>query len=269
MLPKSIATALVPVKTRMVRDVENQASRHLWKGFITTSKNTMVMAYVKQVKTDAELYREVLCALLARAIDVPSPEPLIVTVDAGHPDIPNNGSQLFFGTIDCESPAFGRFLHESQDNEDLLLQYDDLHKVICLDEFIANNDRHFGNILFNGQEFSFIDHGNALPPELKPHDPMNLKEDGTNQLADIMKEKQGYNEVKTKKFMNKVDSYIKSKISKTQIQLLPASCLIDPEKMNTDHQNIQHFLFNRLPILAQLVGFGVSSCDESGQIKLL
>jgi len=267
-MPSTIKTAFVPKNVSMKRDSRNSGVNSLWRGYLVTSDNKMTKAYVKQIQNINELYKEVLCSLLGRAIGIETPEPLIVKVEADHPDIPNNGNQLFFGTEDCESPSFSRFLLNNKSNEEQLLSYEKLHEIISFDELIANTDRHLGNILFNGVEYNFIDHGKTFPPDFGHNSPMTQCDWGGNQLAELIVDYQGHNDVKTKIFMDKVNKFIKTKLTSEQIQLLPESCKIDQNSLNNHHKNIQSFLMQRLPILSHLVGFNVVIADK-GQLTLL
>ncbi|TNL51647.1 HipA family kinase [Acinetobacter bereziniae] len=240
-MPSSVKTAFISKNSTMKRDFNNAGINPLWRGYVVTSDHKITKAYVKQIGNVNELYKEVLCSLLGRAIGIDTPEPLIVKVEADHPDIPNNGEQLFFGTEDCESPSFSRFMTNNKANEEQLLNYEKLHEIVSFDELIANTDRHSGNILFNGVEYNFIDHGRTFPPDFAYNTPMNQCDWGGNKLAEIIVDYQGHNDVKTKLFMNKVNKFIKSKLSTEQINLLPESCRIDQNSLNNHHKIYNHF----------------------------
>lgn len=267
-MPSSVKTAFISKNSSMKRDLLNGGINPLWRGYVVTSDHKVTKAYVKQIGNINELYKEVLCSLLGRAIGIDTPEPLIVKVEANHPDIPNNGEQLFFGTEDCESPSFSRFMTNNKSNEEQLLNYEKLHEIVSFDELIANTDRHSGNILFDGVEYNFIDHGRTFPPDFTYNTPMTQCDWGGNKLAEMIVDYQGHNDVKTKIFMTKVNKFIKAKLSAEQINLLPESCRIDQVSLNNHHKNIQSFLTQRLPILFHLVGFNVVIA-ENGQLSLM
>ncbi|MEQ1127862.1 HipA family kinase [Acinetobacter johnsonii] len=267
-MPSSVKTAFISKNSTMKRDSYNAGINPLWRGYVVTSDHKVTKAYVKQIGNVNELYKEVLCSLLGRAIGIDTPEPLIVKVEANHPDIPNNGEQLFFGTEDCESPSFSRFMVNNKSNEEQLLNYEKLHEIVSFDELIANTDRHPGNILFDGVEYNFIDHGRTFPPDFAYNTPMTQCDWGGNRLAEMVVDYQGHNDVKTKVFMTKVNRFIRSKLSAEQINLLPESCRIDQDSLNIHHKNIQSFLMQRLPILFHLVGFNVVIA-ENGQLSLM
>ncbi|MCK4099770.1 hypothetical protein HCY45_11345 [Acinetobacter radioresistens] len=266
-MPSSVKTAFISKNSTMKSDSKYAGINPLWRGYVVTSDHKVTKAYVKQIGNINELYKEVLCSLLGRAIGIDTPEPLIVKVEADHPDIPSNGDQLFFGTEDCESPSFSRFMTNNKSNEEQLLNYEKLHEIVTFDELIANTDRHSGNILFDGVEYNFIDHGRTFPPDVAYNTPMNQCDWGGNKLAEMIVDYQGHNDIKTKIFMTKVNKFIKSKLSAEQINLLPESCKIHQNSLNNHHKNIQLFLAQRLPILFHLVGFNVVIA-ENGQLSL-
>lgn len=268
-MPKSVETALVSRSSTMRQDKLNAGINDIWKGYVVTSSNQVVQAYVKKTNNINELYREILCSLLGRAIGISTPEPLIVKIEANHPDIPGETDQYFFGTKDCESAPFTRFMANNKCNEKELLSYENLHEIIVFDELIANRDRHPGNVLFDGEKYDFIDHGDTFPISLTFNTPMVEFALGDNLLAAELRKAQGHNHVKTQIFMRKVNKFIKEKLNSEQIKLLPESCKIDQKELSNHNKNIQDFLLQRLPILSQLVGFSVKVTDSTGQLSLL
>lgn len=261
-MPTSVETAFIPKSSKMKQDKVNAGVNDIWTGYVVTTDHKMVKAYVKKIQNMNELYKEILCSLLGRAIGVSTPEPLIIKVDSDHPDIPNINNQYFFGTKDCESASFSRFMKNNKVNIDYLLTYENLHEIIVFDELIANSDRHPGNILFYGVKFDFIDHGEAFPVNFEYDSPMTRCSWGCNKLAEIIKNNQGHNDIKSQLFMRKVNNFIKKKITQEQIKLLPESCKINQEDLTKHHRNIQSFLHQRLPILYHLVGFSVKKNDQ-------
>lgn len=268
-MPSSVETAFIPASSSMKQDTFNAGVNDIWTGYVVTSNHKMVKAYVKRVQSTNELYKEILCSLLGRAIGINTPEPLIVKVATDHPDISNTNDKYFFGTRDCESASFMRFMKNNKLNNDHLLTYENLHEIIVFDELIANSDRHPGNILFDGVNYDFIDHGEAFPIGFAHNSPMTQCSWGHNKLAEIVANHQGHNHVKTQLFMRKANDFIRKKISEEQIKLLPESCRVNQDDLTVHHKNIQTFLLDRLPILSHLVGFSVSVSDNNGQLSLL
>lgn len=112
----------------------------------------------------SELAIELFCALLGRELNLPVPEPLLVVNPAG--------SALMSGSVDMGYPS----LHQPALAPHLALlaallqQWPSLIPAACFDEWIANPDRHGGNLLFDGRDFWLIDHGLAL--RCAPGDPV-------------------------------------------------------------------------------------------------
>lgn len=113
---------------------------------------------------EPELAAELFCAVLARTLNLPAPEPFLLFD-------PTDG-QYAFGSADLEYPnsfrkfnivpgvgpnaAVAEFL-------EALTGWDRAKDVTAFDEWINNRDRNLGNILFAGPgDFAIIDHGKAL-----------------------------------------------------------------------------------------------------------
>lgn len=119
------------------------------------TRNGEIIAIVKELHPH-ELIIETICAMLGRELDLPIPEPLLV--------IDESRQMLVAGSVDVgypslHQPALAPYLRVLSG---LLLQWPKLVQAACFDEWIANPDRHGGNLLFDGNGFFLIDHGLAL-----------------------------------------------------------------------------------------------------------
>ncbi len=151
-----------------------------WKGHVKTH-NQVVVAFIKQI-TPQKLYIECVCAILGRSLGLPIPKPLIVKLTAdSFPQIPEGQYQLAFGSEDANYPSFRRHAQ----NEEAIIKLEKFSKTLDIglfDEWIANWDRNVGNILYDGgNEFSFIDHENAVDPNLKFDESAH-----SNQIVDVI-----------------------------------------------------------------------------------
>lgn len=151
-----------------------------WKGHVKTHDN-IVVAFVKQLPPQ-KLYIECVCAILGRYLGLPILKPLVVKLtNDSFSNIPEGNYELAFGSEDANYPSFRRHAH----SEEAMLKLKEFAKtldVALFDEWIANWDRNIGNILYDGgNEFSFIDHENAIGEEIE------FKEGAhSNQIVDVI-----------------------------------------------------------------------------------
>ncbi len=130
-------------------------------------------AYVKLVPK-YQIVREVLCALIAQAVGLPSLRPGVVQLHAADLD---TSESFAFATLAVEQH------HQPRMRDDSVLRaqlsrWPHLALAIAFDEWIANADRTIGNMLFRGVgDFVLIDHGEAIPSGLAADGPV------TNRLA--------------------------------------------------------------------------------------
>lgn len=111
---------------------------------------------------DREIAAECLCALLGDALSLPSLVPVVVT------DPRDN--TLWFGAREAGYPSLSsRFnIGEHADAMQMaaiasvLSAWFQIGQVISFDELVANGDRNPGNILWNGAQFTIIDHERTL-----------------------------------------------------------------------------------------------------------
>lgn len=123
-----------------------------------------VEAFVKRLADVRELLVEVVCTVLARRLDLPAPEPLLVLVPEHL-----GGPQLAFGSTAMGQPNVAAFLETGQHAAvtNRLKAWKHLLPAACFDEWIANCDRHPANLLYNGDgDFWLIDHGLAVHQQL-------------------------------------------------------------------------------------------------------
>lgn len=140
-----------------------------WKAHVKTHES-VVVAYIKKV-SPRDLYVECVCATIGRALGLPIPMPMIVKVTHDSlNEVPEGESVLAFGSEDAGYPSFRRYV-KSEEAMEKLRAYSKCLDIGVFDEWIANWDRNLGNILYDGGEnFSFIDHENAIDLTLSESD---------------------------------------------------------------------------------------------------
>ncbi len=143
-------------------EIHNENVNEVWRGNVQLDGIRRTM-YVKAVEPRT-LAVEVVCSIVGRAIGLPIPRPALVQVTNvafSHLSSP----RVFFGSESVDNPDLKKWL--SVDSETTQAMLDGWSKLIdagCFDEWIANCDRHGGNILYGGgSNFSLIDHSEALP----------------------------------------------------------------------------------------------------------
>lgn len=128
-----------------------------------------VDAFVK-VLDAREVLVECICALLARLRGLNVPEPLLVLVPGAFRS--DGADRIAFGSVGVAHGNLRPWLANIGDAAVLrrLRAWVGLVPAACFDEWIANPDRHAGNILFDGKdEFWLIDHGLALATGVAPN----------------------------------------------------------------------------------------------------
>lgn len=121
-------------------------------------------AYVKPIPL-YQIVREVLCALIAQAVGLPVLRPGVVLVE--DTALRDHG-RLAFGTLAADTRQL-QGLRDDTVLRNQLARWQYLPLAIAFDEWIANADRTPRNLLFRGaSDFVLIDHGEAMPPDLKP-----------------------------------------------------------------------------------------------------
>jgi hypothetical protein len=121
------------------------------------------------------LAAELFAALMAQALGLPTPQPYVLRIDpgtlpgsrfappAGSGKKANAKPLLCVATQDMGGQAFAQLLAEqSAFAQKLMRDWDALVPATTFDEWIANPDRNFGNILFIAQRLLLIDHAAAF-----------------------------------------------------------------------------------------------------------
>lgn len=141
---------------------------------------------------------EALCALYGRSVGLPIPEPLMIfDEDLG----------WMFGSADVGHPNLNRFVQlDSLSVRKKLLAWPDLLSAACFDELVVNFDRHDGNILFDGLDFTLIDHDLCIPHGMRSDEAMPAHQ--SNELLDIIIEGLPAGDLSKRKLLNDSSAWI-------------------------------------------------------------
>jgi hypothetical protein len=138
-----------------------------WLGTVRLSTGRDARAFVKLLPP-RQILSELVASLLAHYSELPAPLPLLVkvyrtTLPLSSSWQENEVERLAFGSEDVAQPSFSRFTNQSQTVIAKLLNWEYLNRTGAFDEWIANGDRHSGNLLFDGNSgFWLIDHSHAF-----------------------------------------------------------------------------------------------------------
>lgn len=124
-------------------------------------QNEEVVVFAKELSS-REMSVEIVCAALGRKLALPIPEPVILF---------DSNDKVYFGSVDTSYPSFSQYITNSADTsiKERLSTWPLLKNAAFFDEWIAMDDRHNGNLLFNGESFFLIDHESAIPTGMMPN----------------------------------------------------------------------------------------------------
>jgi hypothetical protein len=152
-----------------------------FRGQVLLEDGTVRGAILKDLDR-TQLSNEVLTSVLARAAGLPTPDVYLGLVRGS--DLPvtkaphlQDGNHLVFASVDVKVPniTFQATRASADEQQRLLrdiLEWADLGHLYAFDAWIANIDRHPGNLLFGGKnEIWLIDHGHCFSgPTWQPSD---------------------------------------------------------------------------------------------------
>lgn len=149
-------------------DSSEKGVNETFVGLIQTSSDQL-RAYIK-VLDARQLVNELICSTLGRSVGLPVPEGFLVrasAIDLPESDIlaKHGGEALIFASADVGRPSLKRRLTEggAQFLDGLLTTWKQWDAASIFDEWIANPDRHPGNLLIEGPDKVWlIDHSHAL-----------------------------------------------------------------------------------------------------------
>lgn len=166
-----------------------------FRGQVLLADGSVKLAIIKDLDA-RQLANELLGSVLAKAVGMPTPDTFLGLVKTGDLNVTHapalvDGNRLVFVSVDVKVPNLTVRLQQSPDASTQaalmkrVIDWADLGRLYAFDAWIANIDRHAGNLLVgNTNEFWLIDHGHSFSgPAWEPQD---LKHDGdyTNRLKE-------------------------------------------------------------------------------------
>lgn len=241
----------------------NKGSNYSWTGFVSTNDGE-IPAYIKKCKKDEYVIIEVISALIGIHLNLPIPRPILIKVEPNHPEIPVSDITYLFGSEQSDLPCFEREINDANLRDELIIKYKDLPLLSSFDELIANPDRHGSNILYDGENFRFIDHEFAFAKTQDPRLEINDLHK-TETLTDIIRYHKGSNEVFVHDFMNKIRSVLTKNYDTTKIDALLNSTQesFSGNNYNAEIERIRSFISSRFPLLIPLIKKGITNENDS------
>jgi hypothetical protein len=178
---------------RVRRKGERKKTDELWVGTGYCKRDDLDLALYLRLTDARSIAAELISSVIGRALGLPIPEPFIVAIERR--DLPSSrllqgrGTTYTFGCQALAGHDFAQLLTaEGDEILSLLLSWKHLVPAATFDEWLANTDRNFGNIVFAAQSLWLIDHAEALAGTQGRL--FGLKEQTTerfaNKLADVL-----------------------------------------------------------------------------------
>jgi len=166
LLKVNLATVLPGAKPFKENNVNDTFS-----GQILTDRGDVRGAIIKDINI-RELANELIAGVLARAIGLPIPDFFLAVVKGADLEIKkgpvlSDGNRLVFASADVKVPNLSYRIKSTFPNHcqilGELIDWRQLGSLYAFDAWVANVDRHPGNLLLGGQgEIWLIDHGYCL-----------------------------------------------------------------------------------------------------------
>lgn len=216
----------------------------VWLCQAYSSDGRGLMLYVKPHIGLNALLAECLAAQLGQCMDVPCPEPFIVTIKPQHVGLPQGPSLLGFGSAQVGANGLARLIKDREVLLQTIQQFKLTEKVCAFDEWIANPVRSPADILFcPGSGLAFIDHESALTADLDPSGAV------TNWLADRVLEVLPEN--KQVDFLKALRARV-SAAHRIDLNEIPVAVQFSQDGPAT-YRSLLHFLTTRLAQLDRLL----------------
>jgi hypothetical protein len=215
-------------------------------------------AYIKILQDRRQLVNELICTALGRAAGLQVPEGFLLNALAQH--LPESKflakygeDALIFGSAEIDQPSLRRrFIKpETEIMAELLSKWKGWVKAAIFDEWIANPDRHSGNLLLESFDLVWlIDHSHALTGQFWEEADLIPDAVVDNQLADV-----GFppltlpERIAVRNETNELVKIFKTIDTDTVMQSCYLNLLLTPSEYNS----VKKFLTERVSLLLKLI----------------
>ena len=253
---------------RVQRDHEALKGDELWQGDVYDpfKPDEVPIPIYLRVGPVAPLVAELLCAVVARALGLPAPEPFVVLVEPGLLSssvlLDPTMRHLCVGTRDIGGTTFAQLLlADSATAVQLIKNWSHLVPVTALDEWLANPDRNMGNILYVAQTLHIIDHAEAFGGSVRKLFPLaEITEDAlANKLALVLNDP---NANQRQIYLNQAKEWLTFTAGQLNVSAVVAMAEISRWQTAEEEVELVHFITNRLTIAHRLL------CNRLGHPQL-
>lgn len=253
--------------SRVERQHEAFKADELWLGSAYDPSQpaaTAVPVYVR-ITRPAPIVAELLCSVIARALGLPAPEPFVVLVaPEALPKSPlaqAAGLHLTVATRDLGGSTFAQLLREdSHFAQALISKWHHLLPVAVLDEWLANDDRNMGNIIYIAQTLYIIDHAEAFGGSHRALFPLvDITHDTfTNKLAGLL----DGDASQRQSWLNKAKEWLTFTAGGLDMQAALSVAQITRWQSDEEEAELLHFITTRLSVTHHLL------CNRLGHPQL-
>ena len=226
--------------------------------------------YVKLTENARQIVAELASAQVGRALGLRIPQPFVAVLDTKdlRPEFQSRFTDR--GRMVCFASKQAGKTHYSLERAPITSQWRlhaeigfDLAGTVSFDEFIANADRHLGNIVYapDSREFWLIDHGRALAINCRCASGLISAEVAVgNRLAD--ESSHSWDDAQKRAILKAATELVlrSDRFSMKDLDMDKHFARIDP---STDREEIIKFFSERLEHMAKLI------CDRLGMDSLL
>jgi hypothetical protein len=248
---------------RVIRDQETLKDDQLWLGDARDPQTDESFPVYLRITAPTPLVAELLCAVIARMLGLPAPEAFVVAVPPGVLTGSNAvANMLYVGTLDVGGSTFSQLLRaDSVSASNILRKWEHLVPVTVLDEWLANPDRNWGNILYVANTLHIIDHAEAFGGRSRNlFDLADLAEDQlTNKLAVFLTDS---NTAQRQSYLTKAKEWLTFTAGALDINVAIAIAQVTRWQTPEQEAELVQFITNRIKITHRLL------CNRLGHPQL-
>lgn len=253
--------------SRIQRAHEPTKSDELWLGTAydpTQPAAASEPVYVR-ITHSQSIVAELLCSIIARALALPAPEPFVVLVTPQSlPQSPltrATGMHVSVATRDLGGTTFAQLLRSDSDTAlAIISKWEHLVSVATLDEWLANDDRNMGNIIYIAQTLYIIDHAEAFGGSYRKLFPLaDITHDA---FSNILAKSLDGNASQRQLWLNKAKEWLVFTANRLDIDAAMAVAQITRWQTPAEEAELVHFITTRLSITHRLL------CQRLGHPQL-